>query len=52
LNSTLLKKLNAGDFDGAANEFLKWTKARKNGVPVVLPGLVRRRIAEQTLFLS
>lgn len=52
LNSTLLKKLNAGDFDGAANEFLKWTKATKNGVPVVLPGLVRRRTAEQTLFLS
>ena len=46
--STLLKKLNKGDFDGAAREFLKWNK----GGGKVLPGLVRRRAAEAELFLT
>lgn len=46
--STLLKKLNAGDYDGAANEFAKWNKA--NGK--VLKGLVDRRAEEKALFLS
>lgn len=44
--STLLKKLNSGDFAGAAAEFSRWTKA--GGVD--LPGLVRRRAAERALF--
>ena len=46
--STLLKKLNAGDVHGAANEFLRWNKA--NGK--VLNGLTRRREAERKLFLQ
>ena len=46
--STLLKKLNAGDFAGAAAEFPKWNKAGGK----VLPGLVKRREAERTLFLA
>lgn len=46
--STLLKKLNAGDVHGAANEFLRWNKA--NGK--VLSGLTRRREAERKLFLK
>ena len=46
-NSTLLRKLNAGDFRGARKEFLRWTKA--NGRE--LPGLVTRRHAEAQLFL-
>lgn len=46
--STLLKKLNADDKEGAANEFLKWNKARGK----VLGGLVRRRMAEREIFLS
>jgi lysozyme len=46
-NSTLLKKLNAGDYDGAAREFPKWSLA--GGIR--LDGLMRRRIAEQSLFL-
>lgn len=46
--STLLKKLNAGDYAGAANEFPRWNKAGGN----VLNGLTRRREAERTLFLS
>ena len=44
--STLLKKVNAGDFDGAAKEFKKWNK----GGGKVLPGLVRRRDSESLLF--
>ena len=44
--STLLKKLNQMDKGGAALEFLKWTR----GGGKVLPGLVRRRKAEQHLF--
>ncbi|HEJ7889825.1 TPA: lysozyme [Serratia liquefaciens] len=46
--STLLRKLNAGDKQGAANEFGKWVSA--GGVK--LPGLVKRRSAERELFLS
>ncbi len=44
--STLLKLLNAADFDGASREFLRFDKA--NGK--VLPGLSRRRLAESRLF--
>ena len=47
-NSTLLRKLNDGDYKGAANEFLRWTKAGGRE----LPGLVKRRKAERSLFLS
>ncbi|MCQ3457743.1 lysozyme [Salmonella enterica subsp. enterica serovar Indiana] len=46
--STLLKKLNAGDIKGAADEFLRWNKAGGK----VLNGLTRRREAERALFLS
>lgn len=46
--STLLKKVNAGDFAGAAGEFAKWNRA--NGS--VLKGLTRRRAAEAALFRS
>ena len=46
--STLLKKLNKGDYVGASNEFPRWNKARK----VVLNGLVKRREDERKLFLS
>lgn len=46
--STLLKKLNDGDYEGAALQFGLWTKAGGK----VLKGLVRRRTAEQELFLS
>ncbi len=47
-NSTLLKKLNKGDYQGAADQFLAWKKAGGK----VLPGLVRRREAERALFLK
>lgn len=47
-DSILLEKLNAGDYQGAANEFLKWRKSGR----FVLKGLVRRREAEKALFLK
>jgi lysozyme len=47
-NSTLLAKLNGGDYQGAADEFTKWVHA--NGE--VVPGLVARRQEEQQTFLS
>lgn len=46
--STLLKKLNSGDYQGAADEFLRWNKS--NGKE--LDGLTRRRKAERELFLT
>lgn len=45
--STLLKKINKGDYTGAAGQFLLWNKAGTK----VLEGLVRRRAAEKDLFL-
>jgi lysozyme len=47
-SSTLLKKLNAGDYQGAASEFSRWVYAKKKK----LPGLVRRRMEEQAMFLK
>ncbi|EGK3605236.1 lysozyme [Escherichia coli] len=46
--STLMRKLNAGDYAGAADEFLRWNKAGGK----VMNGLTRRREAERALFLS
>ena len=51
-NSTLIKKLNAGDYAGAAREFPRWNKANQGGSLVVFPGLTRRRLAEKELFLT
>lgn len=48
--STLRKKLNAKDFDGAAKEFPRWNKGTVDGKKVVLPGLTRRRKSERYLF--
>lgn len=44
--SSLLRKVNAKDFDGAVEEFGKWVR----GGGKVLNGLVRRRKAEAALF--
>jgi lysozyme len=46
--STLLRRLNAGDYEGAAGEFGKWNK----GGGQVLRGLTRRRTEEAALFRS
>ena len=47
-SSTLLRKVNSGDFNGAAEEFPKWNHAGGQ----VLAGLTARRNAEKNLFLS
>jgi len=46
--SSLRMKTNRGEFEEAADEFLKWTKAGGR----VLPGLVKRRNDERALYLS
>lgn len=46
--STLLKRLNAGDYIGAADQFLVW---RRSGGRV-MDGLVNRRKRERELFLE
>lgn len=46
--STLLKKINQGDHQGAAAEFSRWVNAKGK----LLPGLARRRTEEQSLFLE
>lgn len=45
-SSTLRKKLNAQNYDGAAQEFARWNK----GGGRVLSGLTKRRAAEKALF--
>ncbi len=45
-SSTLLKDINAGNFEAAANEFEKWDMAAGK----VMAGLLRRRLAEKALF--
>jgi lysozyme len=47
-NSTLRMKHNRGEFDAAAEEFLKWNKAGGK----VLKGLDKRRRGEKVLYES
>lgn len=44
--STLRKRINAGDVDGAKTELMRWVR----GGGRVLPGLVKRRAAEIALL--
>ena len=44
--STLLRKLNSGDYIGASEEFTKWNKSGGK----VLNGLTKRRTEEKELF--
>jgi len=46
--STLLRKLNAGDYDAVPSELARWIKAGGK----TLTGLVRRRAAETELFMQ
>jgi lysozyme len=50
LGSTLLRKLNAKNYDAVPGELMKWNKGRVNGKLVTLPGLVSRRIKEAQLW--
>lgn len=44
--STLLKMLNAGQYEDAAGQFCRWDKAGGREIP----GLLKRRLAEADLF--
>lgn len=46
--SSIRMRYNRGDIEGAADAFLMWTKAAGR----VLPGLVKRRNDERSMFLS
>ncbi len=46
--SSLRMKTNRGEFEEAADEFMKWTKAGGR----VLPGLLKRRTDERALYLG
>lgn len=46
--STLVKKFNAGDVQGTADQFPRW----KFSDGKVMPGLVKRRAAEREMFIS
>jgi lysozyme len=48
--SSLRRFLNAGNYEAAALEFVKWGNARVGGKLVPLRGLVIRRRAEQLIF--
>lgn len=49
-NSTLLRKLNSGDYAAVPAELARWTKQRQNGQLVAVQGLVNRRAAEAGLW--
>ena len=51
-SSTVLRKFNLGDIQGAADAFLMWDKATVDGQRVVVEGLHNRRVAERTIFLT
>lgn len=47
-SSTIVKKLNAGDYDGACDELERWVYSQKR----VVPGLVNRRQVEYRLCVK
>lgn len=51
-SSTLIERLNRGDYEGAADEFLKWNKVTENGEKRENAGLTQRRRRERRLFLG
>jgi GH24 family phage-related lysozyme (muramidase) len=48
--STLLKKLNSGDYAGASAEFDKWNKVKSANGLVTSEGLTTRRARDRSLF--
>ena len=51
-NSTLLRKLNAGQYDAVPVQMARWNKTTIDGKRVVSPGLVNRRAAEAGLWVK
>lgn len=50
--SKLAAALAMGDIEAACRQLPRWSKARVAGVPVELPGLVKRRAREMALCLE
>jgi GH24 family phage-related lysozyme (muramidase) len=50
--STLVRKLNNGDYDSVPSELRKWNKTTINGKKVVSDGLIKRRADEIAMWLS
>ena len=50
--SSVLRRLNAGNVEGAADAFLMWNKITVNGVKKRSAGLANRRERERALFLT
>lgn len=50
-SSSLLRKLNAGDYAAVPGELAKWNKARVNGALRPVAGLTNRRAAEAGLWV-
>lgn len=51
-SSSLLKRINEGKYDVAAQEFDKWVYIHVDGKPVINHGLQNRRATEKALFLT
>ena len=50
--STLLRMLNSGDVDQAADQFVLWDKAHVDGKLTQVEGLTRRRMSERRMFVT
>ena len=51
MNSTVVARINAGDYEGAGDAFLMWNKITINGKKVESKGLTNRRRKEREIFL-
>ena len=52
VGSTLMGLLNQGWVEKAVEHFARWNKVRINGVLTVSEGLIKRRAAEQRIFVE
>jgi len=51
-SSSMARRANAGNLQGACDALLMWDKATIGGIKVALPGLTRRRTEERALCLE
>lgn len=51
MTSTLLRRLNTGEYDAVPEEMARWNKVTVKGVKKVSAGLVNRRASEAALFV-
>ena len=50
--STLLRKLNEGDYDSVSDQIMRWNKARVRGKLQPVQGLINRREMERQIFFA